>query len=183
MGQKQKSSLIPEHDKVWVVVGRVGRPFGVRGWVHIQSFTEIPERLFEYPDWQLQRLGSALFSVKCESHKPHGQGQIAKFAGWETRDLAAAWTNADIVVHRDVLPELPEGEYYWQDLIGLAVYNLSNHYLGIVDGFFESKANDILIVKDREKNKETLIPYVPEAYGIQIDFDKKILLVDWPEDF
>jgi 16S rRNA processing protein RimM len=179
MGQ---SSLIPENID-WVVVGRIGRPFGVRGWVHVHSFTEIPNRLFTYPNWQLKRPKGLAVPIKCETHKPHGSAYIAKFVGCDDRDLAATWTNAEIVVQRDVLPSLPEGEYYWKDLIGLTVYNRAGHYFGIIEEFWETKANDILVIKEASSGKETLIPYVPEAYNIQVDFDKKTLTVDWPEDF
>lgn len=179
MGQ---SSLIPENVD-WIVVGRIGRPFGVKGWVHVHSFTEIPDRLFTYPNWQLKRSKGLAVSIKCETYKPHGSGYIAKFVGWDDRDYAASWTNADIVVSRDILPDLPEGEYYWQDLIGLTVYNLTGHCLGVIEEFWETKANDIMVIKEPKTGKETLIPYVPEAYGIQVDFDMKTLIVDWPEDF
>ncbi len=116
-------------------------------------------------------------------HKPHGSGYIAKFLDWDDRDLASSWTNADIVVPREVLPDLPAGEYYWQDLIGLRVYNLAGYCLGVVEGFWETKANDILVIQAQETGKETLIPYVPEAYDIQVNFEEKTLTVNWPEDF
>jgi 16S rRNA processing protein RimM len=179
MGQ---SSLVSKNID-WVVVGRIGRPFGVKGWTHVHSFTEIPDRLFAYPNWQLKRSRGPILPIKCEEYKPHGSGYVAKFTDCDDRDLAATWTNAEIVVQRDVLPSLPEGEYYWQDIIGLTVYNLSGHCFGVVEEFWEVKANDILVIKEPSTGKETLIPYVPEAYDIQIDFDKKAVTVNWPEDF
>lgn len=179
MGQ---SSLSPEKNDN-VVVGRVGRPFGVKGWVHVHSFTEIPNKLFDYPHWQLKHLKGSPVPIKCETYKVHGSAYIAKFVDCNDRDLAATWTNAEIVVPREILPDLPEGEYYWQDLMGLSVYNTTGHYLGIIEDFWETKANDIMVIKQPETDKETLIPYVPEAYGIQVDLDKRTLTVDWPEDF
>jgi 16S rRNA processing protein RimM len=178
MGQ---GSLIST-DSAWLVVGRIGRPFGVKGWVHIHSFTEIPDKLFSYPNWQLKRSKGIPLAVTCEQYKAHGANYIAQFVGWDDRDLAAAWTNADIMVQRELLPSLPEGEFYWQDLIGLTVYNKAGHYFGVVDGLWETKANDILVIKT-ETGKEVLIPFVPEAYDIQINMDEKTLIVDWPEDF
>ncbi|MEY3182746.1 MAG: rRNA processing protein RimM [Pseudomonadota bacterium] len=179
MGQ---SSLILEKND-GVVVGRIGRPFGVRGWVHVHSFTEVPERLFSYRDWHLKKGKSDPVPTKCDAYKIHGVAYVAKLIDCDDRDIAATWTNAEILVPREVLPELPEGEYYWQDLIGLTVYNLSGYCFGVIEEFWETKANDILVIKQQETGKETLIPYVPEAYDIQVDIDKQTVTVDWPEDF
>ncbi len=41
----------------WVELGRIGSPYGVLGWMHIQSFTEPPEGVLDYPVWGL-RLGA-----------------------------------------------------------------------------------------------------------------------------
>ena len=171
-----------------VIIGRIGRPFGVKGWMHVHSFTEDPHKLFEYPHWQLQRgakvqAEATPLPVEREAYKPHGgEGYVLKLKGWDDRDKAAAWTNADIVIDRDLLPDLPTGDYYWQDLIGLTVYNQEGHCLGVVDGFLETKANDVMVVK-QATGKEMLIPYVPDAYNIAVDFEKNTLTVDWPEDF
>ena len=32
-------------------MGRIGSPYGIKGWVHVQSFTDPPEQLLKYRDW------------------------------------------------------------------------------------------------------------------------------------
>ena len=39
--------------KDWLELGRIGSPYGIKGWVHVQSFTDPPERLLKYRDWTL----------------------------------------------------------------------------------------------------------------------------------
>ena len=38
----------------WVELGRLGAPYGVKGWLHVESYTEPPERLLDYPVWALR---------------------------------------------------------------------------------------------------------------------------------
>jgi 16S rRNA processing protein RimM len=41
-----------------VSLGRVGGPYGVRGWVRVSSGTEPPERILEYHPWLIERGGT-----------------------------------------------------------------------------------------------------------------------------
>jgi len=44
----------------WLELGRIGSPYGIKGWVHVQSFTDPPERLLKYRAWTLQAESLAL---------------------------------------------------------------------------------------------------------------------------
>jgi len=191
MGSKRSLTLAET-----LVLGRVGTAFGVKGWVHIYSFTEEPDDLLSYP-WYLRRPGKAQdapMPIRVTSAKPHGDHYVAKFEGCDDRDVALSWTNADIVVEKSELTPLASGEYYLSDLIGLLVTNQQGQVLGRVVDFLETGANDVIIVQAEEtpggekpekpeKPKEYLIPYVPEVYILEVDLDNRTLQVDWEEDF
>jgi 16S rRNA processing protein RimM len=90
-------------------------------------------------------------------------------------------TNEEIWIERSQLPDLKKDEYYWTDLIGLSVYNLENHYLGDITELFNTGANDVVIVKEKDTKKEVLIPYILHRYIIDINLAEKIMRVDWNE--
>ena len=48
----------PEDSRGPVVLGRIGAPFGVQGWVKVQSYTDPPEGIVRYARWELARAGS-----------------------------------------------------------------------------------------------------------------------------
>ena len=66
-----------------VVIGAVGAPFGVHGWVHVKSFTAPPGNLLDYRPWQLRR-NSAWRGIDAEA-RPHRQGFVACIDGCSDR--------------------------------------------------------------------------------------------------
>lgn len=162
-----------------VVVGKIGAPYGVRGWVKVHSYTDPIDNLFGYSlllespkgNWQ---------PIKVEQFKAHGDGFVAKLAMIDDRDQAALITNAQIAVMRDALPELEEDEHYWADLHGLAVYNQEDVHLGLVVDVFATGANDVIVVQG---TKEYLIPYALGSFVLEVDLEQKIMRVDWDAEF
>src|ERR1700748_3722489 len=122
----------------YIELGRVGAPWGVKGWVHIDSYTDPSDGILEYGQWTL-RLGSGerIKRRVAEGH-PHSDRLVARLEGIEDRDRAAALTGAVIEVDRAELPPTGEREYYQADLIGLPVRNLAGVRLGMLDYFVES---------------------------------------------
>lgn len=160
-----------------VVVGKVGAPYGVRGWVKVHSFTEPGENLFSYPLLLEVSQQHGWQALKIEEYKPHKEGFVAKFANVQDRDQAALVTNTKLGVAREDFPELESGEFYWADLLGLMVYNQDNVKLGEIVDFFATGANDVMVVQDGKK--EHLIPYALDLFVLQIDLEQKKMLVDW----
>ena len=94
--------------------------------------------------------------------------------------------NKEVYIHEENLPSLKDGEYYLYQLEGLKVRNLENKILGIVQGSFGTKSNEVLIVqstKDSIDDKERLLPYIKPQVVKEISLDQGLLLVDWPDNF
>ncbi|HDH15727.1 MAG TPA: 16S rRNA processing protein RimM, partial [Gammaproteobacteria bacterium] len=73
-------------------------------------------------------------------------------------------------------------EYYWSQLTGLRVENIQGLDLGLVTGFFETGANDVMVVKNCKVDREHLIPFTKFAI-IDVDLDDKKIVVDWDPEF
>lgn len=159
-------------------MGRIVAPYGIKGWVKIQPFTETLDSLFDYEHWWLaDKVGWREGEV--EEARVHGNVLVAKFAGCDGRDAAFALRGKDIAIDRDEMPAAEEGEYYWSDLIGLSVYNLQQENLGQVQDVFATGANDVLVVHG---DRERLIPFGGQVVQA-VDLEKGSILVDWDADF
>jgi 16S rRNA processing protein RimM len=79
-----------------------------------------------------------------------------------------------------LLPAIEDNEYYWADLIGLAVMNRAGDVLGTVAGLLETGANDVLVVRDGEI--ERLLPMVATVID-SIDLAARVIRVDWGRDW
>lgn len=165
-----------------VVVGQFGAPHGVRGWIRVHSFTEPVDNLLDYQPWFIQPKGSDQWQpCPVEKVEFQAKGIVVLLKGIADRNQVALYTQCEIAVPRSLLPALPEGEYYWDDLVGLEVVTDKGVSLGKVDRLFETGSNDVLIVKDDKR--ERWIPYLMGSAVIAIDAEKKVITVDWDPEF
>lgn len=167
-------------DATRVVIGRISGLHGVRGWVKLFSHTAPRENLLDYRAVELGRVGAdgAVEWTPAELADGRRQGKtlVGRIVGVEDRDDAARWVGAEIAVPRDALPEAAEGEYYWFDLIGLAVENVEGDALGRVESLIETGAHDVLVVRGE---RERLIPFAVGPVVQSVDLDAGRILVDW----
>jgi 16S rRNA processing protein RimM len=154
-------------------LGRVGAPYGIKGWVHVQSFTNPPEKLLKYRSWSLK---DSIFNVV--EGRLQGNGLVARLEGIEDRDKAALLQGSIISVARSVLPKLRKREFYQADLIGLGVANREGVALGEVSHFVETPGGDVMVVRG-EAAREHWIPATKEHLS-KVDLAAGQVVVDWP---
>ena len=160
-------------------MGRVSGPYGVKGWVKVQPFTETTDSLAAYATWWVGCEGEWREVAVAEA-AVHSGHVIARFEGMADRERAAALKGLEVAVPRDALPEAEEGEYYWADLIGLKVSNLQGDELGEVAEVFSNGAQDILrVVAGKD---ERLIPFVTAVIRT-VDLANARIEVDWGKDW
>jgi 16S rRNA processing protein RimM len=161
-----------------VVMGRVSGPFGVKGWVKLQPFTEAPENLLAYPIWWVGAEG-CWQQRRIEQGHVQGGSVVAKIAGCEDRDAAALFRGKEVAVSRNTFPQAGANEFYWADLVGLKVVNEQGEELGDVKEVLETGSNDVLVVQGE---RERLIPFT-ELVVKQVDLAGGVMRVEWGSDF
>jgi 16S rRNA processing protein RimM len=168
------------------IAGKLGAPYGIKGWLKVHSFTDDPEGIFDFSPWLIVQQGS-LKTIEVADWRRHNKGFIAKLAGVDDRDQANVLTNAEIAVQENQLPNLPDGEFYWRDLIGMSVVTDKGYDMGKVDDLMETGSNDVLVVKananDGFGKGERLIPFLTESVVLNVDKDERIITVDWEPNF
>ena len=173
-------------DKESVVqMGRVAAPYGVKGWVRINSYAQPAENIFDYGPWRLhrQRGMQPVREVEVLEGKPHGKGLIARIAGIDDRDKAEELKGLDIFVARSELPQLDSGTYYWTDLEGLRVERADGTMLGRVDHMLEAGAADVMVVcGDPGAGGRYLIPFIKGEVILQVDLEGQVIQVDWEDE-
>lgn len=161
-----------------IILGKIAGVYGVKGWVKVISFTRPMENIFQYPEWQLLA-GTNKQTLVVENGKQHGKGLIVKFAGLDDREEAKKLFGKEVAVFKDELPKLPEGEYYWHDLIGLTVSNEDDIEFGVVKKIHETGANDVLEIKGKGRY---LIPLIYDVFVTEVDLASQQMQVKWDSD-
>lgn len=177
-----------------VEVGRILGAWGVKGGIRVKPFAADPQALFSSKRWYLQPPESVLPQgnrvarplpalLRVVQAREHGDGVVATVHDIDDRDAAQALAGARVFVPRASFPTPDEGEFYWVDLIGLAVANRAGVELGNVSGLIETGPHCVLRVQAQgTEARERLIPFVA-AYVDAVDLPGRRITVDWdPED-
>lgn len=163
----------------YLPMGRFGRPYGVVGWIKLISFTDPIDNLLDYDPWYLAVSGHWQ-PLPVTEVRTHGRALIAKIEGYDTPEAVRVLTGKEIAITAEQLPPLPEGEFFWHQLIGLSVQNTQGEHLGKVDELMNTGAHDVLIVKG---TKTHLIPYIKDHFVLAVDLGQQTLTVDWDPAF
>ncbi|MDP7537629.1 MAG: ribosome maturation factor RimM [Methylococcales bacterium] len=162
-----------------LVIGKITGVFGVNGWVKVFSDTSPRENIVNYSPWLLEK-GREQRLLKVIDGRIQGKGVVARLETIERCEQAEPLSGWTISIARSQLPDPEEGEYYWSDLIGLAVVTTTGVSLGVVDHLLETGANDVLVVKG---DSERLIPFIQGSVLKKIDLVAGLIEVDWDPDF
>ncbi len=166
----------------WVEVGRVAKPFGLEGWLLIQLYGDDPTNLLAAEQLRLQGTpGRIPFRVLgAESAGPDASGQArlrVRLGGLGSKERAEVWTGASVWIPESVLAPLPEGEFYWRELIGLRIRTLDGRDLGRVDEIWPTGSNDVLVVR---QGAQTLLVPALRTVLTEIDKDAGEIRIDPP---
>ncbi|MFL6130776.1 MAG: ribosome maturation factor RimM [Mycobacteriales bacterium] len=142
-----------------LVVGRVGRPQGIRGEVTVEVRTDDPESRFAP--------GSVLLTEPAErgpltvaGMRPRSGGVVLSFAGVADRAAAEALRGTVLLVDPAQLPAIEDpDEWYDHELVGLAAVDPAGAPLGTVTDVVHGPASDLLVVRDAA-GREHLVPFV-----------------------
>ncbi|MDY6981739.1 MAG: ribosome maturation factor RimM [Pseudomonadota bacterium] len=174
----------PDWSATHVVMGRIGAPYGIKGWVKLISFTDPADNLLDYSQFWIAD-GAALREIEIDEARPQGDALVGHIKGCDVREETRLYTGLDLLVPKADLPELDEG-WYWHELEGLRVVNLDGEDLGVVDHLLATGANDVLVVRGDEASidrTERLLPYVEEQVVKEVDLDAGLIRVDWGRDW
>lgn len=107
-------------------------------------------------------VGEQYQSKVFANRRPHAKGLLIRFDGVDTLDDAGLYRNTWVYVPAANRPELPKGEYYHHQLLGLNVITDEGQELGMLADIIETGANDVYIVRDADGN-EVLLPAIPSV--------------------
>lgn len=158
-----------------VVVGKVTRAHGLKGEVLVLVISDNPDRFA--PDASVFLEDGR--ELRIHASRSNGGRLLVTFEGVADRNAADLLRGSTLVVPQSLLPDLPEGEYWPHQLIGLEVVTESGRSLGAIADVIGNPANDLWAAVDGE-GVETLIPAIRE-FVVQVDLEAgRVLVGDVP---
>lgn len=167
-----------------VVLGKISSPYGIRGWLKINSYTDKKENIISYQPWIIH-LNNEYHEIKLEDWKTGKSSFIIKIKGYNTREESSKFSNTNIIGDSSVFPLLEDGEYYWTELIGCHVITKEGCNLGTVLELLSTGSNDVLVVHSSLiKNKQQLlIPFIKQEVIKTIDIFSRYIEITWEKNF
>lgn len=111
--------------------------------------------------------------------KPHGRHFLLAVAEINTPEQAEAAVGSELFVSRSDLPALEADTYYWEDIVGLAVF-AQGTLLGRVVSIITTPGNDVYVVADVKTGEEIMIPAIKSVIE-QIDLAAGTMQVILPD--
>ena len=169
------AGLVSQTEPAFVLVGVLQKPHGVHGEIEMRILTDFPKRM--RPGRKLY-LGEDKTLMVLKASRPKMSVLLLSFEGFDTPEEVKRLTNKEVYVAVRELPELPKGEYYHHQLLGLQIIAEGKPFGELIE-ILETGANDVYVIKDLS-GKERLLPVIPSVVK-SIDVEKGIIEVEVPE--
>jgi len=162
----------PKDEPVFVIIGKFRRPHGIRGEIVMTVLTDFPE---------LVKPGQRIFAG--EQHQPyvinstrwHGDDMLVSLVELPDRTAVEIFRNIMVYMKGDNVPELPKGDFYTHQLVGMEVITDQGLVLGRLKEIIITGANDVYLIEPAE-GKDILIPAIDQVV-LDINQEERKILV------
>lgn len=146
--------------KSLISVGRIIKPFGVKGEVVVEILTDFPLRFFEMEEMLLvnELTADSPITVSIESARIHKDRVLLKMDIINQPEEVERFRNWHLKIHKEEVQELPPCEFYIFELIGLEVWTTSEQFVGVLKKVLPAGDNDVYEIHHPESRKVNLIP-------------------------
>jgi 16S rRNA processing protein RimM len=163
-------------EPVFILIGKIRRPHGVDGEMMIDPYSESVDR---FKPGNKVLIGEDHLPQVIRTRRAMDRAMLITFKDISDPDQAGLFRNKFMYILKDDLPELPDGEYYHFDLVGLNVFDTEDELLGVLTEVLETGANDVYVVKS-ENGEEILLPAI-ESVIISVNLKDARMVVKPPE--
>lgn len=141
-------------------VGKILSPHGLKGEVKVNATTDFPEERLATGSRLFIENNNQYEELIVENSRRHKQFYLVKFEKIDDIDQAEKICSKELYVAETDQQELPEGSYYFKDILNCPVYDAeTGEKLGVLENIETPGANDIWEIKP-EKGKSFWIPNI-----------------------
>lgn len=157
-----------------IPVGKISGTHGIKGHLKVFSYSGNIDSLQHSGTVFLKGKNDLLQEFSVTRVASHGGGFILSLDSFNDINQVLPLVGSELCLKRSQLPEPEENEYYWRDLIGLAVVTDLGVELGRIVDIFETGSSDIYVV--RNDDKEYLIPAIADVIS-KVDISGNIMVI------
>ena len=157
-----------------IEIGRIVRAHGLEGRMKVLSYLESSEVLHDLSGLFVGRSVPEAVLFPIVTVQAGKDSFILQLTGIDDRDAAERLRGCSVWIPYEKMQILPEGEYYWREIIGLQVITEEDEILGLIEAVFPTGGNDVYVC--RGGGREILLPAIDDVVR-KIDTDRGIMVV------
>jgi 16S rRNA processing protein RimM len=146
-------------EPVFVVIGKFRRPHGIRGEIVMTVLTDFPDLIVP---GQRVYAGERYHPYGIHGVRQHGADLLITLEGLPDRTAVEIFRNVMVYMKAEDMPDLPEGDFFLHQIVGMEVITDQDQYLGRVKEILITGANDVYLIETAEGN-EILIPAIDQV--------------------
>lgn len=159
-------------EPVFVLIGKFRRPHGIRGEIRMTVLTDFPELI---SPGQIIYAGERYQAYTVRDIRGNGDDMLVSLKELPDRTAVEIFRNIMVYMKSEDMPDLPEGEFFIHQLVGMEVITDQDEKLGILKEILITGANDVYLVESPE-GKELLLPATEEVV-LDISQENRQILV------
>lgn len=168
--------------KKMIIIGKIQKPYGILGWMHVISYTQLKKNIFSYLPWYIgENYDITINSNDFEIWKRYKKWFVIKLKNIKNRNDTHKLIQRNISIPENKIPNLLNNEFYWKDIIQCKVYDTKKKYLGIISRISENIIYDLLIITSiKHKKKKTIyVPFIYPKIVKKVSINTKEIIINY----
>jgi len=154
----------------YIQIGTIVNTHGLRGELKIRSSSDFDEIRYRPGSTVYIYCSGSYLRCQVAAFRVHQEFSLVSFEGLEDINLVEKYKGCPVCIEKDARHQLPEGEYYMDELVGLEAKDEDGNLIGTVTAVEETNGAQNNLRVRRDDGRDVLIPNIPEfVRGISIE--------------
>lgn len=157
-----------------ILLGKVAATHGIKGQLRIVPYSGSGETFLTLKSMLLRNVSGKAVEYSLAAVSAHGRKVLVALKGYTDINQVIPFVGCEVLIKREQLPPVEEGEFYWYDLIGMKVVTVDGRSLGTLESIIETGSNDVYVVTAGKE--EILVPALEDVV-VSVDLAAKVMTV------
>jgi 16S rRNA processing protein RimM len=149
-----------------ILMGKIAATHGIKGQLRVVPYSGMADNLLLCKSLFVRDAKGGLAQYEVASATVHGKKLLVTLHGFSGINQVLHFVGSEVLLYKEQLSEPEEGEYYWNDLIGMKVVTTDGIDLGILESIIETGSNDVYVAVSN--GREYLIPALADTVSIDV---------------
>jgi 16S rRNA processing protein RimM len=154
--------------------GEIVKTRGLHGCLKVACYLETKDALSKLEFIYIEKSSGQKDRYALKKIDVSGKALFIELENIRDLESAKDLIGCKVFLPKNLMGILPEGEYYWNDIIGLDVYSEEGKYIGVIESVFPTGSNDVFVCRGEER--EILLPAIADVIR-QIDINRRIMTI------